>query len=81
MTDVRQLQSLTRETAAAAPVLTPAAPPASAFPFAPLGRAVAGQSLLGRRFLIVDGRRVWLDSPPADAMSDILTALSPSTNV
>ncbi|MCA3717257.1 MAG: capsular biosynthesis protein [Brevundimonas sp.] len=53
MTDVRQLQSLTRETAAAAPVLTPAAPPASAFPFAPLGRAVAGQSLLGRRFLIV----------------------------
>jgi capsular polysaccharide export protein len=53
MTDVRQLQSLTRETAAAAPVFTPAAPAASAFPFAPLGRAVAGQSLLGRRFLIV----------------------------
>lgn len=50
MTDVRQLQSLTRETASPARALTAAA---STVAFVSPGRAVPGQSLLGRRFLIV----------------------------
>ena len=66
MTDVRQPQSLLRETApetpmaetatalaASSPTASTVRPTASASAFAPVARAAPGQSLLGRRFLIV----------------------------
>lgn len=29
----------------------------------------------GRRFLIIDGRRVWLDHPPEDLLADLSISL------
>lgn len=31
----------------------------------------------GRRFLVIDGIRRWLDQPPAQVLPDLLPALSP----
>jgi hypothetical protein len=29
----------------------------------------------GRRFLVIDGRRVWLDTPPEDVLADLNISL------